>query len=118
MNALYLLSRKLGLLQIISKNNRRYLILNQKIYTFWKTLNNTEKYFNLMDTWLLRCNLLLIERPPHPKYPNVFLDVVKFFLLYLKKEWMPHQKQKPYSPLNRLQLHNLALLEMFGMLHI
>ena len=117
-NALYLLSRTLGLLQIISKNNHRYIILNQQIYTAWKALNTTEKYFNLMGTWLLRCNPLWIEHPSHPRFPNVFLDIIKFFLLYLKKGFVPHPKQKPYSPLDRLQLHNLALLEMFGMLHV
>jgi hypothetical protein len=117
-NALYLLSRSLGLLQIISKYNRRYLILNKKIETAWQTLNPTEKYFNLMSAWLLRCNPLLIERLPHPRFPNVFLDIVKFFLLYLKKVWMPYSQPKPYSPLDRLQLHNLALLEMFGLVYI
>lgn len=117
-NALYLLSRTLGLLQVISKNNRRYLILNKEIYISWQALNATEKYFNLMRTWLLRCNLLLIEHKPHPQYPNVFRDIVKFFLLYLKKTFIPHQQQKPYSPLNHIQLHNVALLEMFGMIRI
>src|SRR4051794_22392462 len=48
-NGLYLLARASGLLQIKANKSKRYLAINEAVRNAWSELNDTEKYFNLLQ---------------------------------------------------------------------
>ncbi len=59
-NALYLLLRASGLAQIRTVGGQKKLMINPDVYDSWEELNPCEKYFTLLETWLIRANSSLI----------------------------------------------------------
>ncbi len=53
LHGLYLILRASGLLRVEGSPPKAQLTLNPKFYTVWKSLNPTEKYFALLDAWLI-----------------------------------------------------------------
>jgi len=51
---LYLLLRASGLACIEGKDGKLFLSVDEKAYQVWESLNPTERYFALLETWLLR----------------------------------------------------------------
>jgi hypothetical protein len=53
-HGLYLLVRASGLTYVDEARSQPLLRLNDDVYRAWQTLNPTEQYFTLLETWLLR----------------------------------------------------------------
>jgi hypothetical protein len=53
-HGLYLLVRASGLSVLDTRGKKPKLVIDDKIYDQWKTLNPTEQYGNLLEAWLLR----------------------------------------------------------------
>jgi len=53
-NGLYLLLRASGLTQIAFEKKAAKLILDNKVFADWTSLNPTERYFTLLHAWWLR----------------------------------------------------------------
>jgi hypothetical protein len=51
---LYLLLRATGLGQIGGRPAKPVLVIDQQVHGAWSALNPTERYFTLLETWLLR----------------------------------------------------------------
>ncbi|MDG2616090.1 hypothetical protein P7L53_07510 [Thermoleptolyngbya sichuanensis XZ-Cy5] len=109
---LYLLLRVTGLTQIRQTGKTPKLVVNPELYAAWQTLNPTEKYFTLLEAWLIRGDLELLGEDRNPL--NEGSRVLK--------AWTELSKQpktyRNYSEQDRLSywpgFHNLTLMQMFG----
>ena len=54
LEGLFLLARASGLTYIDETGKKPLLLLDQEVYASWETLNTTERYFTLLETWVLR----------------------------------------------------------------
>ena len=52
-HGLYLLLRTTGLVLVIGQGKSQKLVLNQEILPSWQQLNPTERYFTLLEAWLV-----------------------------------------------------------------
>ncbi|MEM9217864.1 MAG: hypothetical protein AAGD25_26430 [Cyanobacteria bacterium P01_F01_bin.150] len=117
-NGLYLLLRATGLVSIVANGKKHRLVLNDEVYSIWKTLNPTERYCTLLEAWLVRGRdeMLGEERQ------GLLTEGDRCF-----KAWDALTRQKALtfakaSDQERLVyypgFHNLALMEMFGFISI
>lgn len=109
---LYLLLRVTGLTQICQTVKTPKLVVNPDLYAAWQTLNPTEKYFTLLEAWLIRGNLELLGEDR-----NLLNEGSRVL-----KAWTDLSKQpktyRNYSEQDQLNywpgFHNLTLMQMFG----
>lgn len=116
-NGLYLLARASGLLEIKVNKSKRHLVINEPLRNAWNELNNTEKYFNLMQTWFFRSDDRLITRDRFSR--DDVLDNILTFLI--KKLAVPLRYKKPIDQrygLYPIKIHDVALLQMFDLIDV
>ncbi len=118
---LYLLLRASGLGRIDGTSSKLVLSIDEAVYDSWNRLNPTERYFTLLETWLLRGHVGIVgERgSPFRFIGNHFRECAGLLRLAQgeglaigdddRAEWYYR-----YS----LGLYGLALLEAFGFLSI
>lgn len=116
-NGLYLLLRASGITTVNTTAKTPKLIVDDSVLSSWQTLNPTEKYFMLLESWLFRGSMKIlgdlrgldspldrclqfISRLP-PKGINAVQDIY-------------HIENLRYWP----ELHNLALMALFGFVDI
>jgi hypothetical protein len=115
-NGLYLLLRSSGIGQIKVQGKKQHLILDEAVLEAWSNLNLTERYFTLLEAWLIwGNNEILGER--QDAWNNLF-KCIQFWARIpdqgLKFAKYENQQDVSYYP----GLHNIALLELFGLLTI
>jgi hypothetical protein len=116
LNGLYLLLRATGLGQIVGDGKKHKLILNPEVLQSWKSINSTEQYFALLEAWMIRADEeILGERR---SALNEGTKCIEFW------SRLPQTGQtfKQYADQQNLsywpELHNLALMHLFGFLHL
>ncbi|MDZ7962376.1 MAG: plasmid pRiA4b ORF-3 family protein [Aulosira sp. DedQUE10] len=115
-NGLYLLLRSSGIVQIKSQGKKQLLLLDEAVLESWSSLNFTERYFTLLEAWLIwGNNEILGER--QDAWNNLF-KCIQFWARIpdkgLKFTKYDDQQGLGYYP----GLHNVALLELFGLLSL
>ncbi len=113
-NGLYLLLRASGLGQIVQQGSKMRLMLNDQLLTSWHKLNPTERYFNLLEAWLILAHgEMLGER-------STFLNEGNKCLQYWAQIPPKGQKFQNYEVQQNLryypEFHNLALMKLFGLI--
>ncbi len=117
LNGLYLLLRATGLVRIEAKGKTFRMVLNPEIYDSWQQLNPAERYFTLLEAWLIRA---------HPEMVGEERSLINEGTCALRN-WPEFAAQKKrtfaqYNEQERLSywpgFHNLNLMEMFGFLKI
>ena len=115
-NGLYLLLRASGLGQIVSRGKKYFLMLNRELLSSWDSFNPTERYFALLEAWMIRAHeeILGERRTPlnegtkclqyWPRIPNQGQKIRNY----------GEQQSLSYGP----ELHNLALMQLFGLLQV
>jgi len=116
LHGLYLLLRVTGIAELSSEGKTTYLKRNPDVFAAWQTLNPTEKYFNLLEAWLIRADPeLLGDRRDFMKEGT---RVLRSWPDLMKKS----QTYKNYNEQDMLSywpgLHNLALMKMFGWVEV
>ncbi|MBW4616911.1 MAG: plasmid pRiA4b ORF-3 family protein [Desmonostoc vinosum HA7617-LM4] len=115
-NGLYLLLRSSGIGQIKAQGKKQILVLDTAILTSWSNLNSTERYFNLLEAWLIWGNNEILGEHQDP-FGNLF-RCTQFWVRVLDKglKFAKYENQQDiaYYP----GLHNVALLELFGLINI
>ena len=115
-HGLYWLLRATGLTYVDGSGDHPRLVLDAEALGSWRALNPTERYFTLLETWLLHARLEIIgERGGWHSFP-----VLSWAGLFgrIPDDGLPiagqgtEEDTLKYSPV----LHNLALLELFGLL--
>jgi hypothetical protein len=116
-DGLYLLLINSGLGCIRDQGNKKILVLDPKLLALWHDFNLTERYFMLLETWMVRANagILGTHRSSfHNECSKCFQYWRRLPDAGEKYPTYADQKQFAYYP----SPHNLALLQIFGFLDI
>jgi len=115
--AIYLLLRTSGLAYVetrqVKGKKQQLLVLNQTILQSWESLNPTERYFNLLEAWLIWGHAEILGE----RYQWNGLFTLMMFLTRIpdKGRKVPnYEEQKAFNYIPGL--YQLALLELFGLL--
>jgi Plasmid pRiA4b ORF-3-like protein len=115
-HGLYLLLRCTGLGKIISKGKESLLIIDPTRRSDWAKLNPTEKYFTLLEAWLIRGNHEIVGEPGGRSNCSSYVTQWWPSLSIQGEKFAKHNDQEmfQYSP----GLMNLALMQLFGFVEI
>ena len=120
-NGLYLLVRASGLTYIEETSRKPLLVVDDAVYQVWKGLNPTERYCSLLETWLLRGHPEIIgeTRRAWSRIPETF-GYCQWFFQRIPEGGMPVAGDKEVEDSLRYWpgLHNLGLLELFGLVSV
>ncbi len=116
LNGLYLLLRATGITRIGGPASKPLLLLDDEILSLWQDLNPTERYFSLLEAWLIRGDPDIIGEGSRffgttehiSKWADFFRIIVN---RKLETTWSDDLVFLRYYP----GLYNLALLELFGL---
>lgn len=117
LEGLFLLVRASGLTDVDVTGKIPHLLLDKEVYASWQTLNATEQYFTLLETWVLRGrpeilgengNLFAFAGPLHA-WQQFFAKVPEQGRPILRGT--EDERSLRYTP----GLRNLALLQLFGL---
>lgn len=112
---LYLLLRATGIGQITSKGKKSIMVLEPQRLQSWNTLNPTERYFTLLEAWMLRAHEeMLGETRSHSDEGTKTMEF--FYTPENVKRTIKNygeQDKLNYYP----EYHNLALMHLFGLLN-
>ncbi|MDJ0574740.1 MAG: plasmid pRiA4b ORF-3 family protein [Xenococcaceae cyanobacterium MO_234.B1] len=115
-NGLYLLLRASGLGQIVNRGKKPFLVLNGELLSSWKSFNPTERYFTLLEAWLIRSHEEMLGERRSP-----FNEGTKCLQYWPQipsqgQKIRNYEEQKSFNYLP--ELHNLALMQLFGLLQV
>lgn len=113
-HGLYLLLRSSGLAYVIRQGKKSKLVREETAFESWQQLNSTERYLTLLEIWLIWASDETLGE--HSSHPNL-LRCIQFEETIPKKGLKITKKNQgmfsfKYSP----RMHNLALLELFGLI--
>jgi Plasmid pRiA4b ORF-3-like protein len=118
---LYLLLRAGGLGYIRGAPPKPVLAINEVVYNSWSGLNRTERYFTLLETWLLRGYPEIVgEQGSPPRFIGSYFQECAALIDSAQGDGLPVADNERaewylrYSP----GLYGIALLEMFGFLSV
>ncbi|MDJ0591047.1 MAG: plasmid pRiA4b ORF-3 family protein [Pleurocapsa sp. MO_226.B13] len=115
-NGLYLLLRASGLGQIVNRGKKPFLMLNRELLSSWDNFNSTERYFTLLEAWMIRAHEEMLGERRSP------LNEGTKCLQYWPQIPNQGQKIRNYGEQQSLsywpELHNLALMQLFGLLQV
>lgn len=115
-NGLYLLLRTSGITKIISKGKQQILLVDEKALASWSNLNATERYFNLLEAWLIWANSGILGEY-HDPLGNLYRCVR--FWSHLPDTGLKITKHKDQDMFGYYPaLYNIALLDLFGFLSL
>ncbi len=115
-NGLYLLLRASGLSQVKHLGKKQALVLDETVLQSWTKLNPTERYFTLLEAWIIFGNEEILGERYDPtgnllkclhfwaRIPDKGLKIAKY----------TDQNEFSYYP----GIHNIALLDLFGFLSV
>lgn len=116
-NSLILLFRASGFGVLKLENDKLILTIDEILYRQWIDLNETEKYFNLLITWICNGvpNIIGIEED----LIHSFNNLLHFMTTNLPKTKIIQTDTKSLeSAKYSVGTHNLTILEMFGFIEI
>lgn len=116
LHGLCLLLRATGIAKVVTVGKTPHLQVDPDVYASWQMLNPTEKYFTLLEAWLLRATGEMIGEDRNPTNEGG----------RLLNSWPTLRDQHPtyknYGEQQNLNywpgLHNVALMQMFGWVEI
>ncbi len=116
---LFLLLRATGLAFLEGSGAKSRLVIDEDVLQSWNSLNETERYFMLFETALLRANHGSIGESHHPLFDNPVYRW-QHFLRDLPEDGLqiagkPQEKDRLLSAPG---MYNLTLLSMSGMITI
>ena len=121
-NGLYLLLRASGLVRIGGTAKKPMIVVDEDVYQSWQTLNPTERYMTLFETWLLRTRGEMINEE-NEGFWFVATRVFEEWAWFFNK--LPRKGQSVGDDIEAMRslryypgLHHLALMELFGLVSI
>lgn len=116
-NGLYLLLRATGLAQVERAAAKQILVLDMAVLEFWRSLNSTERYFNLLEAWLIRSTSEMIGE--RSGFFNPAGDCLSLLERIPNKGLKIAGNRKEEERLSFFPgLHSIALLELFGLISV
>jgi len=118
-NGLYLLARASGLTFVEETGKKQLLSFDNAAFQTWKTLNHTERYCTLLETWFLRGYPEIIGERGGAFFQDSFLQCVKLFEAIPENGLQVAGSSEAEDLLRyRPGWHNLGLLELFGLISV
>ncbi|BAZ31864.1 hypothetical protein NIES4074_43370 [Cylindrospermum sp. NIES-4074] len=115
-NGLYLLLRSSGIAQVKGQGKKQSLVLDADALASWSRLNPTERYFNLLEAWLIWGNNEILGEHSD-SFGNLFKCIQCWKRIPDKgAKFAKYEEQHDISYFPGL--HNVALLDLFGFLSI
>ncbi|MBI4851545.1 MAG: plasmid pRiA4b ORF-3 family protein [Acidobacteria bacterium] len=116
-NGLYWLLRSTGLAYVKTDSKKAILVVDEQALSSWNTLNPTERYFNLLEAWVLYASVELTGE--NLGSMGVLYHCLNFFEYFKNKtikvaEDKNAESRLRYSP----GLVNLSLLNAFGLMKV
>ncbi|MBS1249661.1 MAG: hypothetical protein MAG431_01241 [Chloroflexi bacterium] len=112
---LYLLLRASGLTHLEAAGSKSYLRINKDMKATWDAFNPTERYFSLLETWLLRGYPdILGERHIIGDFPR-HLSTSMYFLTQIPAEGVSGERFEDHFFIEK---YNLGLLRLFGIIDV
>lgn len=117
LEGLFLLARASGLTYVDETGKKPHLHLDQEVYASWQMLNATERYFTLLETWILRGRPeILGENGNLFDFSGPLYTWQQFFGKVPEQGWtIMHGTEDERTLRSFPGLRNLALLELFGL---
>jgi hypothetical protein len=120
-HGLYLLARASGLTYVDETSDRPVLLADEQACQGWASLNPTERYCTLLESWLLRGKPEIIGERRRPLWliPENFQEATSFYVR-VPDEGLAVAGNRDtenwlmYSP----GWHNLGLLDLFGLIRV
>ena len=120
-HGLYLLLRASGLTLVEGTDRKPLLVVDGTVRQVWDGLNPTERTCTLLETWLVRGHPQIIGERGRGwfRVPETFREV-QWFFHRVPDEGLPVAGNKEAEDSLRYWpgLHNLALLELFGLVAV
>ena len=117
LNGLYLLLRATGLVRIEAKGKKFSMVLHPETYESWQRLNPDERYFTLLEAWLIRAHPEMLGEERSPM--NEGSRVIRSWSDLATKSKLTFSTYRDQDRLDYWPgFHNLSLMEMFGFLTI
>ncbi|MCP4700168.1 MAG: plasmid pRiA4b ORF-3 family protein [Gammaproteobacteria bacterium] len=113
-NGLYLLLRTVGM--GYAKSNR--LVLYEPVYAAWQNLNAVERYFTLLEAWLMWGQP---EIAGTRLYRSFFMDATEFLNILDEESVVfsnPYSQEETRMLMESPGALNIALLELFGLITV
>ncbi len=121
-HGLYLLVRASGLTYVDETGNKPFLFVDEDVYQIWRSLNPTEQYGTLLETWLLRGQPEIVgERGRGFAFsvPENFRESLAFFIRIPEEGLQIAGNRDAEEGLRYIPgLYNLGLLDLFGLIHV
>jgi len=118
-HGLYLLLRATGMVKIKAKGKKQYLVLNAPVYEVWQQFNPTERYCTLLEAWLVRSHEEMLGEHQGGHFTEGDRCLQSWQRITSKQKHTFNQKNAVQDHFNYYPgLHNLVLMEMFGLLKI
>lgn len=116
-HGLYLLLRASRLVSFQPKGKKLYMSLNPEIYHPWQQLNPTERYFTLLEAWMIIGHMDLLGDES-----NFLTEGDRTLKTWGDGFGLKKQTYASYGVQERLSFwpgfHNLALMKLFGLITI
>ncbi|MEO0456802.1 MAG: hypothetical protein AAF152_09495 [Cyanobacteria bacterium P01_A01_bin.114] len=117
-HGLYLLLRATGIVNVVAQGKQHQLVLNPTIHDAWQQFNPTERYCTLLEAWLVRGHAEMLG----DDRSGAFTEgdrCIQTWANIAKKTKHTYSKYTDQDHLvYRPGLHNIALMEMFGLLKL
>lgn len=114
---LYMLLRGTGLLAVETVKNKKIARINPDVLARWGNLNDTERYFTLLEVWLLRISVSDLLNDHFYLDDLLLKDALNFWSQIPPKGLIVGKKEEEtlkYMPGH----YNLSLLELFGLIDV
>jgi hypothetical protein len=117
LEGLFLLARASGLTAVDETGKKPLLLLDKEVYASWQALNATERYFTLLETWVLRGRPdILGENGNLFDFAGPLYAWQQFFAKVPEQGRTIMRGTEDERSLRSFPgLRNLALLELFGL---
>lgn len=117
-NGLFLLLRMTGLTILKCAGKKQILVRDNTIYDSWQSLNFTERYFTLLETWLIK-GVPEVIGEPRGIYFHPFIEWTDFFKR-IKKNGLKIKGNKDLGGMISFSpgLYTIGLMELFGLISI
>ncbi|MFM2314871.1 MAG: hypothetical protein RLZZ04_4147, partial [Cyanobacteriota bacterium] len=112
-NGLYLLLRATGMGKVVQKGKKTQLKLDPEMVNRWQQMNLTERYFNLLEAWLVIAHEEMLGERGHMSEGTRCLQ-------YWSRLSPKGEKFSNYQMQENIKyypgFHNLALMKLFGLI--
>lgn len=118
-HGLYLLLRATGIVKTVAQGKKQYLVLNPPVYDLWQQFNPTERFCTLLEAWLIRGHAEMLGEDRMGYLTEGNRCIQSWRKIIEKKKHTFNQKRTAQDSFSYYPgIHNLALMEMFGLLSI